>query len=150
MRSVWFWRGAGGVCVCVPARSFPIGSVEVLLRKRAKRGGGAGLAQFHELMKNDLAESSVLCPRLGLDGWGLEGGMRRNIDGREEDLFYPHPPTPPTPSFILSLSLSLCISCLFLNVLSLVIMHLHCPLSTQCFPIVSAPSHSLFYSHYSL
>ncbi len=75
------------VCVCV--RSFPIGSIEVLLREKVKRGGGGGLAQFHELMKNDLAESSVLCPRLGLDGWGLEGGMRRNIDGREEDLFYP-------------------------------------------------------------
>lgn len=44
------------------------------------------MAQFHELMKNDLAESSVLCPRLGLNGWGLEGGMRRNIDGRVEDL----------------------------------------------------------------
>lgn len=65
------------VCVCV--HLFPTGSVEVLLRERAKRGGGVGLAQFHELMKNDLAESSVLCPRLGLDGWGLEGVLRNVI-----------------------------------------------------------------------
>ncbi len=97
----------GRWCVCV--RSFPIGSIEVLLREKVKRGGGGGLAQFHELMKNDLAESSVLCPRLGLDGWGLEGGMRRNIDGRGEAL---------APVFFLFL-------CLFLNSFYIVILHLH-------------------------
>lgn len=77
------------MCVCpiVPHRFHRSHSE----REKGKRKGGWGLAQFHELMKNDLAESSVLCPRLGLNGWGLEGGMRRNIDGRVEDLSN-HPP----------------------------------------------------------
>lgn len=81
-------RGRWCVCVCafIPHRFHRSPTA-----RKSEKGRGGGLAQFHELMKNDLAEISVLCPRLGLDGWGLEGGMRRNIDGREKDLIYPHP-----------------------------------------------------------
>lgn len=74
-------------------------------------------------MKNDLAESSLLCPRLGLNGWGLEGGMRRNIDGRVEDLSN-HPPF---------------LSCLLLLLVFLIYSaYSFCSLSSGCVPKVSA------------
>lgn len=120
----------GRWCVCVSDRSPQV--PQKSYRERKEKGGW-GLAQFHELMKNDLAESSVLCPRLGLNGWGLEGGMRRNIDGRVEDLSN-HPPF---------------LSCLLLLLVFLIYSaYSFCSLSSGCVPKVSCLSGHL--QHLSL
>ncbi len=124
------------VCVCafIPHRFHRSPTA-----RKSEKGRGGGLAQFHELMKNDLAESSVLCPRLGLDGWGLEGGMRRNIDGKRGRSFLPPIPSP-----------CLLFLCLFLNSFYIVILHLPfvlCLVACQQSLLPIHLFHPIFYLH---